>query len=357
MSASPTVWLLRAGHGAEHARAFADGGFVTIGWGRIPGLGDLRLHDEEEMIRLLWAANRGQPRADLGELLAFRDRLQAGDILVTPDTPARELLVGEITSDYRWSASPLVGDHRHWRTVRWLDRLALDDVPEPLVQTIRHYQRTVRELPDQDAWLALIAPGGTGDEPRIPIDPDRFATAVRYAAGVHAGQVRKGSTVPYLSHLLSVAALVMEAGGTMDEAIAALLHDAVEDQGGKPRLEDIRARFGQSVAELVDACTDYDVEGDRGPWTQRKRAYVAHIEHMDAAARRVSLADKLHNARCILRDYREIGDALWERFSAGGEAQLRYYRALADAFAEHEGGPLAAELEHTVAELERLAAP
>jgi (p)ppGpp synthase/HD superfamily hydrolase len=188
-----------------------------------------------------------------------------------------------------------------------------------------------------------------------PVDPERYAAAVAYAADAHGSQPRKGTTVPYLSHLLSVSALVMEDGGSEDEAIAGLLHDTVEDQGGAKPLDDIRQRFGERIAALVEACTDYDVDGERDPWPQRKRRYLEHIGEMPADVRRISLADKLHNARAILRDYRQHGEALWGRFNAGRHDQLWYYRELAEAFARHSGSPLAAELGAVVAELERLA--
>ena len=187
----------------------------------------------------------------------------------------------------------------------------------------------------------------------LPARSAGFAEAVAYAADAHAERVRKGSCVPYLSHLLAVAALVMEDGGSDEEAIAAVLHDAVEDQGGTRRLDDIRERFGDRVAGLVDACTDYDVHSDRDDWRPRKRAYIDHIGQLSAEARRISLADKLHNARCILRDYRELGEALWDRFNPDSD-QLWYYRALAEAFTDHADGPLVTELRETVAELERL---
>lgn len=180
----------------------------------------------------------------------------------------------------------------------------------------------------------------------------RFTEALDYAASAHAGQLRKGTQLPYVTHLLGVAALVLDDGGTETEAVAALLHDVVEDQGGHERLLDVRARFGHEVGDIVEACTDYDVTGARGPWRARKETYVAHIADMPAAVRRVSLADKLHNARAILRDYRLHGEALWERFNAGGEAQRWYLRALADAFARASDSPMVADLEAAVAELE-----
>jgi GTP pyrophosphokinase len=179
----------------------------------------------------------------------------------------------------------------------------------------------------------------------------RFEEALAYATGVHAGQARTGPSVPYVSHVLAVCALVLEDGGGEDEAIAALLHDAVEDGGGRPRLDDIRRRFGDRVADIVWACSDSD-ETPKPPWKERKTRYVAHLREASPEARRVSCADKLHNARSILRDYRVHGERLWERFSASAEENLWYYRALLEAFRQPDRSPLVAELERVVAELE-----
>ena len=159
----------------------------------------------------------------------------------------------------------------------------------------------------------------------------RFEQALQYACIIHAGQRRKGSKVPYISHLLAVTSLVIEHGGSEDEAIAGLLHDAGEDAGGKKRISDIRIRFGDTVADLVVSCTDTLME--RKPeWSSRKEAYVATIPHKSAAELLVTVADKLHNSRSILHDYRQIGDALWGRFTGGKDGTLWYYRALTDAF-------------------------
>jgi (p)ppGpp synthase/HD superfamily hydrolase len=160
---------------------------------------------------------------------------------------------------------------------------------------------------------------------------ERFADAVRFAWRIHQGQSRKGTAIPYLSHPLAVAALVLEDGGAEEEAIAGLLHDAVEDGGGKPVLEDIRSEFGDRVADIVWACSDTD-EFPKPPWEKRKRAYIDHVGKASVAVRRVSSADKLHNARATLKDYREIGDAVWSRFTATREQTLWYYRALVEAF-------------------------
>jgi (p)ppGpp synthase/HD superfamily hydrolase len=150
---------------------------------------------------------------------------------------------------------------------------------------------------------------------------DRFLDAVRYAARVHSGQPRKGTHIPYLGHLLAVASLVIDAGGTEDEAIAALLHDAAEDQGGRRRLEDIRTHFGSRVADIVESCSD-SLEEDpkkKAPWRERKQHYIDHLAaEDDISTYLISSADKLHNARSMLDDYRVVGDRLWSRFSRDG---------------------------------------
>jgi GTP pyrophosphokinase len=183
----------------------------------------------------------------------------------------------------------------------------------------------------------------------------RFEEALAYAARLHTAQVRKGSDIPYIAHLLAVASLVLEHGAGEDEAIAALLHDAVEDQGGRTTLEEIRRRFGDAVAEIVAGCTDADVT-PKPPWRPRKEAYVAHIHTAPPGVRLVSAADKLHNARAVLADYRELGEALWPRFKGGKEGTLWYYRALVEAYRVAGGSPLVDELDRVVSELERLAA-
>jgi (p)ppGpp synthase/HD superfamily hydrolase len=183
----------------------------------------------------------------------------------------------------------------------------------------------------------------------------RFEQALVYAAILHSGQGRKGTPVPYVSHVMSVAALALENSANEDEAIAALLHDAVEDAGGAPRLEDIRRRFGQRVAEIVAGCTDTD-ETPKPPWEQRKRQYIAQLAHGSDSVKLVSCADKVHNARSIVADLREHGDAIWSRFTTGKSGTLWYYRTLVESYRQH-GGPkrLLDELARTVDEMERLA--
>ena len=181
----------------------------------------------------------------------------------------------------------------------------------------------------------------------------RFEEALTYAARLHREQVRKGSGVPYLSHLLSVAGIALEHGASEDEAIAALLHDAVEDQGGATTLAEIRRRFGDTVADIVAGCSDTDVV-PKPPWRPRKEAYVAHLASASSSARLVSAADKLHNARSILTDYRRLGEGVWTRFAGGKEGTLWYYRAVVQAFRAYEPTPLVDELERAVEEMERL---
>lgn len=169
---------------------------------------------------------------------------------------------------------------------------------------------------------------------------EKFDRALLYATHVHGGQVRKQTGVPYLAHLLAVAATVLEYGGDEDCAVAGLLHDAVEDQGGAARLTDIRNRFGDKAAAIVAACSDSTANtsgGEAKPdWQVRKQAYLRHLRGVDRDTLLVSLSDKVHNARAILRDLRkhEIGPAVWQRFNHPKERTLWYYGELAATFAE-----------------------
>jgi (p)ppGpp synthase/HD superfamily hydrolase len=198
----------------------------------------------------------------------------------------------------------------------------------------------------------------TAMPPPTPLT-ERFDRALLYATHVHGGQVRKGTAVPYIAHLMAVAATVLEYGGAEDVAIAALLHDAVEDQGGEPRLADIRNRFGARVAEIVRACSDSVANTSAGEpkedWHLRRVRYVAHLASADEATLLVSLADKVHNARSILRDLREpkVGAAVWGRFKASRQDTLWHYRELANAFMQYRPGQLAQELGEIVDALER----
>jgi len=177
----------------------------------------------------------------------------------------------------------------------------------------------------------------------------RYDEAFLYASELHRGQVRKGTKIPYLSHLLAVSALVLKSQGDEDQAIAGLLHDAVEDQGGQATLDEIRDRFGPRVAGIVADCTDTMVV-PRPSWRMRKEAYIASLPGKPRESLLVSLADKTDNARAIVGDYREVGDAVWGRFSGGKEGTRWYYHELSVFFRVHYQGPLAYELSRTVAE-------
>lgn len=183
-------------------------------------------------------------------------------------------------------------------------------------------------------------------------DTSRLEDALIYAVRVHAVQRRDGTDIPYISHLLAVTALVLEDGGDEDEAIAALLHDAPEDQGGRERWEDIRRRFGDRVADIVAGCTD-TFDDPKPDWYERKKAYLARLPEARASVRRVALADKLHNARCILADFRAVGDRVWNRFNAGKERQLWYYRQLVEVFRRAGSDRMVLELDRVVSELEQ----
>lgn len=181
----------------------------------------------------------------------------------------------------------------------------------------------------------------------------RFDRALIFAAQKHAGQTRKKTQAPYISHLLIVAGLVLEAGGDEDLAIAALLHDVVEDCGGAPMLKEVRRRFGKRVAHVVEGCTDTD-QTPKPPWRKRKEEYLKHLRTADYDTRLVSAADKLHNARSIVTDYREMGESVWERFAGQRSGTLWYYRALAREFRRKKSNRIVAELTRTVRELGKI---
>ncbi len=179
----------------------------------------------------------------------------------------------------------------------------------------------------------------------------RFLRAFVFAAEKHAGQTRKASTIPYIAHLMGVASLVLEFGGDENLAIAALLHDVVEDCGGAPMLKEVRRRFGSRVAKIVDGCTDSDTD-PKPPWRERKESYIRHLKSADAETRLVSAADKLNNVRSILSDHRKVGESIWARFHGGREGTLWYYRALLREFLRRKPNPLIRELELAIRELE-----
>ena len=176
----------------------------------------------------------------------------------------------------------------------------------------------------------------------------RYADALVFSFVTHREQARKGSNIPYFAHLIGVSSLVMEYGGDEDQAIAALLHDAAEDQGGHAMLAEIEARFGATVSEIVHGCSD-SLEASKPPWRERKNRYLEHLRTASPAVQLVSACDKLYNARAILSDLREIGESLWERFTGGREGSLWYYRELANAFTIDS--PVVGELKRTVEQL------
>jgi len=191
---------------------------------------------------------------------------------------------------------------------------------------------------------------------QTPVPPlnKRFNLAFELASGLHHGQTRKGTPVPYIGHLMAVCSLVLDAGGDEDQAIAALLHDAVEDQGGLTTLATIRQLFGDRVANAVEACSDSTVSdpAQKPEWRNRKEKYLAHLQDASPDALIVGAADKLHNARAILTDYRQVGDALWSRFKIGKQQQLWYYGALVEALRRTPAPKvLVNELERVVKEL------
>ena len=182
-----------------------------------------------------------------------------------------------------------------------------------------------------------------------------FEDALVFAARLHSRQVRKGTDVPYVAHLLGVASIALEHGADEQEAIAALLHDAVEDQGGPGTREQIRLRFGERVASIVDGCTDAETM-PKPPWRERKEQYIAHLRaETSPSVLLVSASDKLHNARSILADYRTHGGKIWVRFKGGKDGTLWYYRTLVETFRAKGTTPLVEELARVVADLEKLA--
>ncbi len=189
---------------------------------------------------------------------------------------------------------------------------------------------------------------------------DRFAEALAYAATLHRTQARKGTPVPYVAHLLAVAGLVLEYGGSEEQAIGGLLHDALEDQGIEHAAE-IRRRFGDAVLAVVEGCSEVRApEGAPKPdWRTRKEAYIAHVREEPAAIKLVSAADKVHNARTLVADYRVLGEELWTRFKGGREGTLWYYREMVVALREGEQTDglmrLVDELGRVVEQLEALA--
>lgn len=187
---------------------------------------------------------------------------------------------------------------------------------------------------------------------------DRFLEALAFAHHVHGDDTRKGTAVPYVAHLLSVCGTVLADGGDEDEAIAALLHDTLEDHAETVSRDELQRRFGERVLALIEVCTDTPADyrgGPKPPWRERKTTYLERVRRTPAADLRVSVADKLDNTRAALADYREVGESLWLRYNAGREAQLWYFRSIVGGFREAGvRGRLVDELDRTVSELERL---
>jgi GTP pyrophosphokinase len=193
--------------------------------------------------------------------------------------------------------------------------------------------------------------GGKKNPKAVKLGP-RFLRAFAFAAKKHAGQTRKASTIPYIAHLIGVASTVLEFGGDEDLAIAALLHDVVEDCGGAQMLKEVKRRFGNRVAKVVDGCTDSDTT-PKPPWRERKENYIRHLKDADADTRLVSAADKLNNVRSIIADYREVEETIWSRFNGGREGTLWYYHALLDEF-QQKPNRLIREFSLAVRELEQM---
>jgi len=182
----------------------------------------------------------------------------------------------------------------------------------------------------------------------------QFEKALVYATRIHGGQLRKKTKIPYVAHILGVSAIAMEYGANEIEAIAGLLHDAVEDCGGEKRLRDIEKKFGKAVAKIVDGCTD-SYETPKPPWMERKKKYIAHLKDSDSSTRLVSASDKLHNTRAILAELRRHGLEVFERFAGKKDGTLWYYRALVTAFRQHgDQTDLIDELDRVVTEIEKL---
>ena len=181
----------------------------------------------------------------------------------------------------------------------------------------------------------------------------RFESALVYATQLHANQVRKGSQIPYVSHLLSVTALVLEDGGNEDEAISALLHDAIEDQGGEATYQIIKEKFGDTVANIVLDCSE-SVTIPKPPWKERKLASLGHLRYATPSVRRVMLADKLHNARSILADWHREGEIVWQRFRGGKQGTLWYYNSLADIVRQTEDSFFKTEILTAIEKLNRV---
>jgi (p)ppGpp synthase/HD superfamily hydrolase len=181
---------------------------------------------------------------------------------------------------------------------------------------------------------------------------EKFEEALIYATHAHGDQTRKKTGIPFVAHILGVTAIALEYGANETEAIGALLHDTVEDCGGADRLRDIREKFGDDVARIVDGCTD-TYETPKPPWMERKRAYIKHLKDSDCPTRLVSASDKLHNTRALLAELRRHGLEVFERFAGKKDGTLWYYRTLVTAFRQHgDHSDLIDELDRVVSDIE-----
>jgi (p)ppGpp synthase/HD superfamily hydrolase len=176
---------------------------------------------------------------------------------------------------------------------------------------------------------------------------DPFEEALIYAFRLHRNQIRKGTSIPYFSHLMGVAAIVLEDGGDEDETIAALLHDAVEDQGGFETLAEIERRFGKKVASIVEECSD-SFSTPKPPWKERKIKYLQNLKSASPSALKVSLADKLHNIRSLTLSYLQDGENMWKNFRGGKEGTLWYYHELSKKFHQHGENILLSEFDQSL---------
>jgi len=180
----------------------------------------------------------------------------------------------------------------------------------------------------------------------------QFEEVLVYATRLHCNQIRKKTGIPYVAHILGVTAIALEYGANETEAIGALLHDTDEDCGGADRLREIRQKFGDEVARIVDGCTD-TYESPKPPWLERKQAYIEHLRDSDSSIRLVSASDKLHNTRAILAELRRSGPEVFDRFAGKKEGTVWYYRALVTAFRKHgDHTDLIDELDRVVTEIE-----
>ncbi len=308
-------------------------------------------------------------REEIRRVSGHPDRPELRTLVVMADAPGLTSLQEELSQALGAELAPTpahvtlyssdpargIGIDDHEQLARRAPRLSAEDEAE-----VRQAMSFTAVFPDDDGIPFArdgddrVLLGGTD-----PVFTARVIAALAYAAHVHRDQLRKGGSVPYLAHLIGVASIVADDGGEETEVIAALLHDAAEDHGGEARLRDIERRFGPRVVSIVrglsDSLTPEHVGKD--PWRPRKERYLEHLRSdCDAATLRVSNADKLHNARAILRDLRQDGAQVWERFEAPAAEQVWYYSELAAIFSQRRAeSPLAGELADTVALLREAA--